>query len=204
MNLLFGEGVLGAVFVVWWAFGNPPLKLIFTFGALLAGYYAWRVSYTRLLPAIQVSKVCVEETSTNHVNQKRTYVQIEPEFLSEAPIEECRGYLLRVWKRDSSTSRWESTPLNQPLELNWSYVDSPTITLQPNIGQRLNIAWIDNMMPRLLPDAVKIPFNAYSLFSVFDSFKFDVQVVGKNCTPANIGVVIENSHEWNRLKVYTV
>jgi hypothetical protein len=204
MNLLFGAGLMAVGFAIWSAFGHPPLTVIFVVAVLIAGFYAWQASYVRFVPAIRVDKYKIDEVPTNHANIRRTYVQIVPECVSDAPIEECRGYLLRVWKRDPPNTEWQTTPLNQPLELNWSYVDTPVVTLQPNTGQRLNLAWIDNQMPRLLPDVTKVPNSAYSVFSVSRSFKFDVQITGKNCPAVNLGVVIENAWEWNNLRVRVV
>jgi len=42
MNILFGEGLVAVVFLIWWALGNPPLVLIFVSAMFVAGYYAWR------------------------------------------------------------------------------------------------------------------------------------------------------------------
>jgi len=41
-NILFGEGLVAVVFLVWWALGSPPLVLIFVSAMFVAGYYAWR------------------------------------------------------------------------------------------------------------------------------------------------------------------
>jgi hypothetical protein len=201
MNILFGETLLGVAFIIWWALGNPPLVLIFISGALLAAYYAWRASYARFIPGLRIEKFIVHQTPTDHANVKRSYIQILPECLSDAPIAECRGYLLRVWKRKNLASKWEGTPLNQPLELFWSYAGTPVVTLQPGIGQRLNVAWIDNVMPRLTPDVVNIPQSAYSVFSSPDVFKFDIQVTGKDCAPVYIELEVENGTKWDELLV---
>jgi hypothetical protein len=201
VNLLFGETLLAALFLIWWALGNPPLILIFVCAALLAGYYAWLPNHTRLVPILVARRVVLEQTPTNHANTHRTYIQILPECLTDKPIENCRGILLRVWRRADERSEWEPTPLNQPLELNWSYLNVSTITLEPNLGQRINVAWIDNMMPRLLPDTTTIPMQVYAVFSNSDSFKFDVEIVGKECPPALISVVVDNAHVWNELRI---
>lgn len=201
VDLLFGESVLAVVFLVWWALWNPPLKAIFVVGALLAGYYAWLPNHLRLLPAFRIQKVMLERTPTNFANQHRVYVQVMPECLSSTPIENCRAFLLRVWKRDHSKGVWEPTAINQPLELTWSYSDQTTITLEPNLGQRLNIAWIDNMVARLCPATPNPPMHVYSVFSKSYSFKFDVEVVGKDCPPVFIAVVVDNAWVWDGLTV---
>jgi hypothetical protein len=53
MNILFGEGLIAVVFLIWWALGNPPLIAIFVSAMFVAGYYAWREEY---LAAFQKQK----------------------------------------------------------------------------------------------------------------------------------------------------
>src|SRR5271156_3263312 len=201
MNILFGETILGAAFIIWWALGNPPLKLLFVLAALLAGFYAWYGSYARLMPGIRIGDAIVHQTPTDQANIKRSYLQIIPECISESPIENCRGHLLRVWKRKPDANKWEATALNQPLELLWSYKNNAVLTLQPGLGQRLNVAWIDSQMPRLNLDVTQTPMSAYSVFSSTDVFKFEIQITGDNCVPANVELEVQNGTKWNELYV---
>jgi len=49
MNILFGETIVGAGFLIWWALTNPknpPLIAVFVVAMFVAGYYVWRADLT--------------------------------------------------------------------------------------------------------------------------------------------------------------
>jgi hypothetical protein len=204
MNILFGETILGVVFLIWWALGTPPLTLIFVLAMLVAGYYAWYPYYSRSVPAIGIEGFNILETPTNHANISRVYVQVTPKCLSDSPLTECRGHLLRVWSRPVSTAEWKLTSLDEPLELLWSVSDKPSVTLQRGIDQRLNILWIENMQERLTPQVTELPLRAYSILSANEYFKFDIRITAKECAPADVSLVIRKGERWDRPSVEIV
>jgi hypothetical protein len=59
MNILFGETVVGAIFLVWWALANPknpPLIAAFVVAVIVAGYFVWRADHVRLEKKIEVTQ----------------------------------------------------------------------------------------------------------------------------------------------------
>src|ERR1039457_3417890 len=84
MNILFGETVIGAMFLIWWAIvnpKNPPLILIFVAAIFVAGYFVWRADHIRLTPKFKVDKIIVQRTETEDPNTIKMYVQVIPECL---------------------------------------------------------------------------------------------------------------------------
>jgi hypothetical protein len=80
-----------------------------------------------------------------HVGVFYAYIHIIPECISEAPVYECQGYLLRV-QRYAPINNWVATEIDEPLELVWSiYDDTAPRTLQPDVETRLNLCWIGNI-----------------------------------------------------------
>jgi hypothetical protein len=61
MYILFGETLLGVIFLVWWALATPPLVLIFVSAAILAGYYAWLPGYQPYRPTCVVEHCYIED-----------------------------------------------------------------------------------------------------------------------------------------------
>ena len=99
MNILFGETVLGVVFVVWWALGNSPLILLFVLAVIVAGFFAWHGNHARLIPRLEIKKAIAQHTPTNFPDDSRTYIQIVPECLTDSPVVDVKGHLLRVTYR---------------------------------------------------------------------------------------------------------
>jgi predicted membrane metal-binding protein len=59
MNILFGETVLGVIFLIWWALANPknpPLILIFVAAVIIAGYFVWRADHIRLISEVRSNR----------------------------------------------------------------------------------------------------------------------------------------------------
>ncbi len=60
MTILFGETVVAAAFLIWWALANPknpPLIAIFVVAMFVAGYFAWLADHARLQQRICITKV---------------------------------------------------------------------------------------------------------------------------------------------------
>lgn len=198
MNILFGETVVGVIFLVWWALGTPPLILIFVVAMFVAGYFAWRADHVRLIPRFEIKEFYIQPTPTSIPHESRVYIQVLPTCLTEVPVSECRGHLLRVCKWSDAKNEWESTELNEPLNLAWSMHDASPLILQPGVGQRLNVCWIDNY-GHIVPDIpTGLPLRSASVFNSTDRFRFDIRVTARDCPPVDVFVVVQMGNEWNR------
>jgi hypothetical protein len=206
MNILFGETVLGAVFLIWWALTNPknpPLILIFVAAAILAGYFVWRADHVRLVPKFRLGDVGLRwvgmaSTST----ERRRYVYLQVECETEGEVKNCRGQLLRVSRWSSSPTdgagRWEVTHLNETLDLLWSYVDKTHVDLEYGAARQLNIFYVHNRDRRMVTCAQYNP-NLETIPS--ERFKFDVRVAGDECLPRCTSIEVTVGDDWYELEI---
>jgi len=88
MNILFGETLVGVVFLVWWALGSPPLVFIFVLAALVAGYYVWRAGICTFYSTNCGQSVCADADSNEPCRIVSPYVHIIPSCLTDAPVSE--------------------------------------------------------------------------------------------------------------------
>jgi hypothetical protein len=103
-NEYFFEALVLAPIVVWWMFGSPPMWLIvwaFIIALVVADYYTWRADYLRLLPKLEFAPQVFTEMNTaltinTHMPYTVQYIQLLPRCCTNAPVEQCRGRLLRV------------------------------------------------------------------------------------------------------------
>ncbi len=202
-EVLGGPFLLFLAWNVWFYVGNPPSWVNWTailFALLIAGYYAWRVDHIRLMPRLGVGDISTVYTSTGLPNQKRRYVQVLLKCETEGPIKNCRGQLLRISKRikhpDVHDGRWETTHINETLDLLWSFVDEPTITLEHGAPRRLNIFFVENTSRNMVTWS-KIQVRLAS--APLDHFKFDVRIAGDECKPEYISVEVAIGDQWNDL-----
>lgn len=197
-NLLFGETVLAVIFLIWWAIGSPPLILIFVSAALLAAYYAWQSCYVRLIPSLFVTQVHITPTPTTSP-ESLVMIQIELECLTQSPVNECQGHLLRVLKKSNDTEPWKSTAMDESLELPRSIHDNAQpFTLLPGVPVRLNLCMIlESGRIQLVGD--RVPLRWAEVFNGTDIFKFDVSVTAKDCSTAEASVTVKmgSSHGAN-------
>jgi hypothetical protein len=132
------------LFSVWLSLGVPPAKLVvigFVWALIVAGYYTWRADHLRLMPRLEFApRVFVEPNSTIH--SVVHYYQVLPRCLTDAVVEQCRGYLLRVMKWE--VDHWEPTALNETLDLMWSFHDSAPRVLEYGVDRRLNVFCVDD------------------------------------------------------------
>lgn len=64
MSILFGETLVGVVFLIWWALANPSntqLIVVFVGAMFVAGFYAWHAANLRLEAKIKITRVCSRE-----------------------------------------------------------------------------------------------------------------------------------------------
>jgi hypothetical protein len=206
MNLLFGESLVGVLLLIWWALGNPPLVPIFVLAALVAGYYAWRPLYLFRIPKINIQQFAITPTPTNLSNVFQTYIHIIPECATEAPIEECKGFLLRVL-RLSEKDKWESTTIDEPLELLWSiYDDTGPRTLYPGVASRLNVCYVSSHDRELHASVSKLPLRCGAALKArnphqgHDTFRFDIRLTLKDGPPVDTSVIVKAGGlaNWNQ------
>lgn len=198
MNILFGESLVGVVFLIWWALGSPPLVIIFLLAVLVAGYYAWRATFLHSVPKIGIKRFVVTQTPTSNAGIFYAYVHIIPECLTEAPVYECQGRLLRVLRKSRTKVEWEPTQIDEPLELVWSiYDDTVPRTLQPGIDTRLNLCFINNMDGNIYPAVQRLPLRCSKVFNKTDSFRFDIRLTARDCPATNASVILKAGASWH-------
>lgn len=133
-------------------------------------------------------------------DQKRRYVQVLIKCETEGPIKNCRGQLLRIskWIKDSERhdGKWETTHINETLDLLWSFVDEPTVTLEHGAPRRLNVFFVENTS-RNMVSWTRMQVRLAS--APLDHFKFDVRVAGDECMPKYISVEVAIGDQWNDL-----
>ena len=202
MNILFGESLVGVVFLIWWALGSPPLVIIFLLAVLVAGYYVWRAAFVHLIPRIQISRFVVTPTPTNHIGVFQAYVHIIPECLTKSSVNKCQGYLLRVSKQSSVTGEWEPTEIDEPLELVWSIYDNANPrALQHGIDTRLNLCFISSVSNKIHPAVNVLPFRFSDTFNNAKKFKFDIRLIAENCPAVDASVSVETGDSWDHPRV---
>jgi hypothetical protein len=147
-EILWGPTVLGVIFgiaTLWYS----PLKIWFLsyllFVVFMTGYYLWREEYVRLQPRFKVEKIIAQVTDTENPDVKNIFLQVLPECLTDAPVLDCRARLLLVSQKNVN-GEWVPTQMNSPLKLGWDYYGYNPLTIEPGIGQRLNICWWDNRL----------------------------------------------------------
>lgn len=202
MSILFGETLIGTIFLIWWAISNPknpPLILTFVVAMFVAGYFVWRADHVRLIPKFEITEVLAQVTETDDPNTPSLYVQMIPRCLTEAPVYECRGHLLRVSKRLTPEDEWKLTDMNAPLFLGWDYYGTRPFTLEPGIDRRMNVCSWNSADRFIIPAVDPLPLKYKSVFNDVCTFKFDIKVTAKDCPSVNVSVTVAIApREWNK------
>ena len=191
LNILFGETLVGIGFLVWWALGAPTnhaLIAVFLLAMFVAGYYAWRVDHSRFIPKYKVTGPLVVPTPTEDPGDTKMYLQIQPECLTDASVEDCRARLLLVSTMNMN-GEWVPSAMDAPLNLGWDYYGHGSLTLDPGIGQRLCICWWDHFKT-FVPTVDPLPSKWRNVFGSQVPFKFDVRMTAKDCPPVDFSVTI--------------
>lgn len=190
-EIFWGPTVLGIIFclaTLWY----PPALLWFLVYALtvcfMTGFYLWKDSYIRLQPKFKVEKVMAQVTDTEAKDVTRIYVQVLPECLTDAPVMGCRARLLLVSQLDGH-GKWTPTQMNSPLKLGWDYYGYEPLTIEPGIGQRLDICWWDNQARAIVPTVEPMPSKWRSIIGP-GPFKFDIRMAAKDCKPVDFSVTV--------------
>jgi hypothetical protein len=203
---LWGGSVLAVAFG--WHFITAdwpyPVKVSACVAALFfAGYYVWRADHVRLLPQLSVGGVVVQETPTSPTGGRRAaFVQIELICKGDAPVEECRGHLLRVYKRFHGENEWTLTEMKERLDLQWSHKGCVPLTLYKSGGQNLNICSHGNEISIIMPAVSPLPLRWREVFDSTGSFRFDIEITAKDCAPVSASVSVSfDDCKWNQPQV---
>jgi len=196
-EILCCAGPVGIAFGILTLYYTPSrslLGLLFGWIVLVAGYYVWRADHLRLMPKLGIGDVNMIYAGAGVPDKKRRFVQILIECTTEGPIENCRGQLLRILKL--SDGKWEPTHIDEPLDLLWSFVDEPILTLEHGAPRRLNVFIVENTSRTIVP-WTRIKPKLPSAPS--DIFRFDVRVAGDDCPAKYIPLKVTFGDQWNDL-----
>jgi hypothetical protein len=116
------------------------------------------------------------------------YLQVLPECITDVPVKECHARLLLVSKQNGH-GQWVPTQMNSPLKLGWDYYGFDPLTIEPGIGQRLNVCFWDNKSTAVIPTVHPIPSKWRSIVGP-GPFKFDIRMIGEGCAPVDFSVTI--------------
>lgn len=182
-QVLGGASIPFLIWCVWFYVGNPPVWLNWSavLVALLgAGYYVWRADHIRLIPKLKIAGTRFQDTPLTlggfGIIDNRTFVQLLPECLTDAPVYECRAYLQRVDKQVGQ-DQWEPTNLDRNLLLHWG---EDKVELHPQSERPVNVFYIQHrtnqIIPNLPPNA-DIPREKFDLlFMKEPALRFYVQI----------------------------
>jgi hypothetical protein len=199
---LWGGSVLAVAFG--WHFITAdwpyPVKVSACVTALFfAGYYLWRADHIRLVPKLKADSVHAQETPTNFETVRAIFIQVELRCLTEVAVHECRGHLVRVYKKYMDQDRWEPTEMNESLYLGWSHRGHEPVTLEPGAEPRLNIChWASNSK-QIIPATNPVPLRAAHVFNSTGTFLFEVRITSKDCAPTDLWVSVSlDNRAWNQ------
>ena len=165
------------------------------------GYRLQREGCARLVPKFAVKQYEILPTPTTQVNVNRTYVQVVPKCLTDAPVHGCQGHLLRVYRKSGDEENWQPTAMKEPLALGWSTKDTSPLTLQPGIDQRLNVCFRDNHpTAKLIPATSDFtPLLWGTIPNPAGIFRFEIRVTASDCPSVDISVdVTFDRCEWDK------
>jgi len=201
-DIAWGASVPSIVMGLWAIYGSPPIWTTISYFGLVvfvAGYYTWRSPFMRLLPKLELIGFRIEANPTDNPTVKTVYIQVIPQCSTDSSVQDCRGFLKGVSKWSNAKDRWEDTNINEPLDLKWSNYDQTPRTLYPNVAQRLNICLIDSAQRQFIPDSVPIPFRAIETLARREEiFRFDIQIIGKDCAPLDFSLRAQMGEEWDK------
>jgi hypothetical protein len=165
--------------IVWRVFSGSGVSCLVGIGKSAFGSYICSCCSGRWL-------LCVASTLfTPHSEGKTPAVCDHAYAYHFIPVEECKGFLLRVF-RFSEKNEWEPTALDEPLELIWSvYDDTGPRTLYPGVASRLNVCYVSSHDRGLHVSVAKLPLRCAEALKArnpnegHDTFRFDVRLASK-------------------------
>ncbi|MGA8216712.1 MAG: hypothetical protein WB799_24215 [Candidatus Sulfotelmatobacter sp.] len=199
---LWGTGLVGIAFVFYTLYRAPSLRLlgwVVAWIILVAGYNAWRPYHLRLTPKLAIVSIHTVETPTNTPPIRRKFVQVLVKCATEAPLDNCRAQLLRVHKWVNG--EWQPTVFDESVDLLWSNIDSPSVTLESGNDRRFNIFFVDNGTRIISVFAERISIRMSLTSAPSDIFKFDLRVSAHNAPPEYVAVKAKFGQNWSDLSV---
>ena len=201
LEVVFGESMLAVLFLILWSLDYVPRPMIvvfFVIAGLIAGYHAWRADHSRLIPKLTFGAKRTTKTPTNIANVERLFAQIDVSCSTEAALTDCRGQLLRIMRQ--SGNDWNPTSFDETLDLTWSIVDQPSVTLEHGVDRRLNIFFVDNSTAgQFTVVSERMPFRMKLPIIPGDVLRFDVRVSANNSPPTYISITASFGHQWDAL-----
>jgi hypothetical protein len=204
-SLIWGETVIAAIFVAVYALSSPPkwvLGIWLVIAMLIACYFAWRVDHVRLMRKFDVNELQIKH-AVSADRSRSIWIQIIVNCLTDAPIENCHGHLLRVLHKfpaDSGLddSQWAETEMNESLKLNWSLTDVSS-RLIPGVPARLNVFSIHEFhIGFFQPDVMPKPLYMFQAMSQQGRYRFELRISGTDCEPIDVAVEAERGDVWDK------
>ena len=202
-NVLWGASMPFVAWGLWTLLGNPPHwvnVMAVLVGVFLAAYYVWRTDHERFLPRLDIAnnpriQATPVMTSMGYdTHEQLVYLQIVRKCVTDSPVNQCQGYLLRV--STVVEEEWEETALNETLPLEWSLRKEPALTLYPGIEQRLNVCFWGSEKG-ITPATTTLPLRWHSIVNCSGIFKFDIRVISADSAPVDAFVVVTlDNREW--------
>jgi len=200
--LLWGGSVLAVAWGVRFIVGTWPEWVNWTavLVAFVAGYHVWRTDHVRLIPEFEVKQFVEQSTPVLFGGRPigtAIYFQLVPKCLTDANVEECRGFLtaVHVFREQGDTSESEVLPLQ------WSHGDTQKpaepLTLCPGAENRLNVFSIDSDQPDVRRCVFPWPARFTQKFSRspialqnFSAVRFFIQLTASDCAPVKVTMTV--------------
>ena len=195
----FGGSLVALVMGSWAALGTVPTKVwiaVFFLALFVAGYHTWRGEYLRTQPRIRLRKATFQITHAADRRLQMAYVQVIPECLGEMDVEGCKGFLRSVQRFATDKSRWVQTEINEPIDLVWSMIDQPVITLRPRLERRLNICR-SLSTGEVETTGVMLPVRYKGQLNLLDRFRLDIMVTPKGGPAATVILELTFNGRWD-------
>jgi hypothetical protein len=150
----------------------------------------------RAIPRLKVPEIIIADVPTDNAKEQRIYVQVVLEPLTDAPVRDCRGFLQAIWRK--TNTGWEKTQADEPLDLLWSNLNSPSRTIQAGTKPRLNLLWLGNLYQHMNLCLNQTPIYVSKLVQAEMALKFDIRITGEDCSPIDISVEVQRGAHWNK------
>ncbi|HVN94267.1 MAG TPA: hypothetical protein VMT38_11250 [Terracidiphilus sp.] len=214
---LWGAGVIGILFgilTIYWAPSRSALGYVIALVVFIAGYYVWRPQYLKLTPKFEITSYTIQRTDTfdrvtGLKNGWSNYFQLLPKCLTDANVENCRGFLTSVEMHDGFKNCWETVE-SETMFLQWSHGDDSTepapITLYPRAERRLNVFYLPNDNPEIRMCVFPYPVRFFTLFNQLAlrkilEIRLNIRLVAENCLPVDVIMMLTPTADPRRPKV---
>jgi len=228
--LLWGGSVLAVLWGVHFILAEWPSWInwtAITVALFFAGFYTWRADHVRLIPRLAVEKATLQITPvtrqivtmngtriSEEVLDNRTFIQLAVKCLTEAPVDECEGHLVKVNRWSPTKNDWEPVDFPPALVLGWDNAGGiEKITQHPGAEKPLNVAFIRHSDSQLFP-SVSGDIPQQRVINEFrrmpgdrEAYQFDVQITcfdrsnNTSVKPVAVLVEVQNTADPSRPSV---